>query len=261
MAGFVLPPKSQVGTLALDVAEEGQKVILSDGDVVNWTPPPPAPVMPDWSQIKSIRKYFNRTGHAAWPAWLYHPTEPARIVTNQHEAADLGVCYREADGNERAKYGLQHVWDWKEDSQWRPTPWVAPKFDPAKPGQGKNYVAAARDPMLAQNEMVATVVASVLAAMKQGGTAPTAPAAVDSGQWDAFLKFQAWQKAQEVVAEVAGPDGAPELRQEESATNALAGADEPDERESWLAEAERKGVKVDGRWSTDRIKSEVLKAA
>src|SRR6266436_1664891 len=137
---FVLPPKSQVGVLDLEIAGEGQKVILSDGEQVAWTPPPPRPVVPDWSQIKSIQQYFNRTGYRVWPSWLYHPTEEARLVKDQDEAAELGVCYREATPDEHNRYGKKHVWDWTNESQWRPTPYHAPKFDPQKPAQGKVYI-------------------------------------------------------------------------------------------------------------------------
>src|SRR6185312_6341739 len=109
---FVLPPKSQVGVIDPEIAGEGVKVIYSDGEQGMWTPPPPRPVMPDWSGIKSIARYFNRTGHAVWPAWLYHPTEEPRLLKNADEAAELGVCYREATMDEKGRYGRSHVWDW-----------------------------------------------------------------------------------------------------------------------------------------------------
>lgn len=251
--GFELPPPSKVGYLDPEIAGEGTRVIYSDGEQVTWTPPPPQPVMPDMSQIKSIRKYFNKTGHVVWPAWLYHPTESNRLVKDAHEAAALGVCYRQATQDERGKYGLSAVWDWKDDSQWRPLPWTTPKFDPANPGQGKTYIPAQISPQRQQTELVATVVAAVTQMLKSSG--PSAPASIDPKQWDEFVKFQAWQKANEVVA--AAPVGQQEAEPQINALN----AEEPDEKAHWTAEAERKGIKLDGRWSLERIKAEVLKAA
>src|SRR5262245_24120542 len=133
---FELPPRSAVGYLDPEIAGEGQKVLLSDGEQVDFSPPPPKPVMPDWSQIKSIRKYFGRTKHAVYPAWLYHPTEPARVVKNADEAAVLGVCYRDATVDERGRYGITHTWDWKDGCLWRAIPYGPPKLDLNNLGQG-----------------------------------------------------------------------------------------------------------------------------
>ncbi len=253
MTGFVLPPREKVGYLDPEVAGEGTKVIMSDGDQVSWTPPPPQPVMPDWSQIKSIRRYFNRTGLQVWPAWLYHPVEEPRLVKNAKEAAELGVCYREATNDERARYGLKTVWDWKDDSQWRPQPHGVIKFNPMKPGQGKTVIFSPPNPAIAQNELlrdlVPLVTAAVVAAIKGNGAA-SAPGSVDPAQWDAFLQFQAWQKTSQAVDEIGETTG-----------NGALSLGGEDERAAWEKQAERKGIKVDRRWSLDRLKAEVEKAA
>jgi hypothetical protein len=257
---FVLPSKREVGVLNnSDLAKEwsgDHKVILSDGQEVQWNPPPPKPVMPDWSEIKTIRHYFNRTGFRPFPAWLYHPTEQPCIVKDANEAADLGVCYREATVEERSKYGKQQVWDWQDDSEWRPEPWPGTmKFNPNKMEQGKTYVPTPVAQSTANRELLNTVLpevtAAVVAALKQGGS--VAPDKIDGKQWDEFLAFQAWKKTQEAIDGITPPSDA------EKANSALAALS--DERAAWIAEAERKGVKVDKRWSLDRLKSEVEKAA
>lgn len=272
-----LRPKSEVGYLAPEIAGEGERVIMSDGEVVNFLPPPAKPVMPDWSGIKSIRRYFGAYIHRPYPAWLYHPTEEPRLVKNETEAAALGVGFRDATIDERGRYGVKAVWDWSADSKWRATPWPGTLgFDPKKVGHGKTYIPSAPDPTIAQNELlrdlVPLVTASVAAAMK--GTA--APAQIDPKQWEAFLAFQAFQKSVEAV-ETLRPIGAPggdvmfdpdaplgkPLSEAEQASNeAMSNALRPEEeRKLWEAEAERKGVKVDGRWSLARLIDEIEKAA
>lgn len=211
---FVLPKKSEVGYLDPEIAGEGQKVILSDGDVVSWTPPPPRPVMPDWSQIKSIARYFGRSGHQVYPAWLYHPSDEPRLVKNAEDAGALGVCYREATADERGRYGLKAVWDWQDGCQWRPQPYAGTlKFDPLKPGQGKTFQPAQQNPALAQDRLLEALIPAVAAAVAQslkGAGGPSAPAHIEPAQWEAFLQFQAFQKAAEAVdivkSEVALPD-------------------------------------------------------
>ena len=73
--------------------------------------------------------------------------------------------------------------------------------------------------------------------MKSNG-ASAAPAHVNSKEWEEFLAFQAFKKTTETV-------------------NALASEEADDERSTWIAEADRLGMKVDKRWSTERLKSEV----
>lgn len=267
---FVLPPREKVGYLDPEIAGEGQKVILSDGDQVSWLPPPAKLVIPDISGIKSIAKYFGRTGLQVWPAWLYHPTEAPRIVKNADEAAQLGVCYRDATIDERGRYGLKHVWDWTDESKWRPQPHGEQKFDPAKAGHGKNVVIGTPNPAIAQNALlealIPTVTAAVVAGLKSSGNA-VAPAAVDPAQWEAFLQFQAWQKTQQAVAAVgeqidnANADGGAGEGAGASAGNALNALTPDQERALWVTEAEAKGIKVDGRWSIERLKAEVDKVA
>lgn len=261
---FVLPSKSKVGYLDPEIAGEGQKVILSDGEQVPWSPPPTRPVMPDWSQIKSIARYFNRKGFQVYPAWLYHPTEEPRIVKNADEAAELGVCFRKATEDERGRYGMESVWDWQEGSLWRPKPHGAPKFDPMKPGQGKTYIATPQNPAVAQHALLEALIPAVAAAVAQSlkATGPGAPANVEPKEWDEFLQFKAWQKAKDAVNIVADEVEQPTEEQGTDDTPPPPNALNPDqERAVWEAEAERKGIKVDKRWGIDRLKSEVEKKA
>jgi hypothetical protein len=226
--------------------------------------------MPDWSQIKSIARYFGRTGHQVYPAWLYHPTEEPRLVKNAEEAGELGVCYREATVDERGRYGLKAVWDWQDDTKWRPQPYANTlKFDPTRPGQGKTFMPAAQNPAVAQNAMIEALIPAVAAAVAQslkGAGGPTAPANVDPAQWDEFLQFKAWQKTKEVVAtaveeEIAAENADHQDAGDDVAINALNALTPEQDRALWEQEAESRGIKVDRRWSLDRLKLEVNKAA
>jgi len=262
---FVMPSKREVGTLSPDIAGEGAKVIMSDGDVLSFNLPPPKPVMPDWSEIKSIRHYFNRTGFRPFPAWLFHPTEQPRIVKDEFEAAELGVCYREASMEEKGRYGRDHVWDWQDNSPWRPQPYAGTtKFNPSKLEQGKNYVPTQQSQSSSNRELLNTVLpevtAAVVAALKQGGSVN--PDKVDSKQWDEFLAFQAWKKTQEAIDEIAPVSFPAELDVEDESivdSPVLTALDPAAERAAWEAEAKSKGIKVDGRWSLERLKTEVTK--
>jgi hypothetical protein len=262
-SGRPLPARNAAGFLDAEIANEGTKVILSDGEQISWTPPPVKAAVPDWSQIKSIARYFGRTGYQVYPAWLYHPTEEPRLVKDAEEASALGVMYRKSTPEENQAFGINARWDWEADSQWRPKPHAPPKFDPMNPGQGKEYVARAPSPIVAQNAlleaMIPQVAAAVAAALKSTG--PAAPATIDPAQWEKFLQFQAWQKTAEAVEAIKSDDGG-ELEASEpvTGTNPLNALSPDEERRLYEDEGKRLGVKVDGRWSMERLRKEVALA-
>jgi hypothetical protein len=248
---FALPPKSQVGYLDPEIANEGQK-IFENGEGIAWTPPPQRLVMPDWSQIKKIQHYFNRKDYHVWPAMLYHKdTTETVIAKSTEEASKLGIRYRKTDEDERAKYGKDWVWDWQGDSEWRPYPnKLHGKFNPNKPETGKIYVA----PTQPQGQSVDATVAAVMAALKS--VAPAAPTSVKSQDWEEFQQFLAFKKAQEksdilAPADVASDGG-------ELTSNMLSSNQN---RDVWIETAEEKGVKIDKRWSVEKIKQAIEKAA
>lgn len=241
---FVIPPKSEVGVFnPADIGEDKSIAVLSNGTEEEWNPPALQTAFPDWSKVPQLRKYFGRKGGPVYPAWLFHPTEADKLIHNAEEAGALGVIYRQATDEERFQFGHQNVWDWKrgeEDLKWRPFPQQRRKFDPHHMETGKIYQAAATSSQPNIESLVAAVTASVLAAMKS--TTPSAPAHVDTKQWDEFLAFQAFKKTTETVNALASDEEATEAN---------------NERSSWIAEAERLSMKVDKRWSTERLKSEV----
>src|ERR1700732_629047 len=267
-----MPKGSAMRALDADIAGEGAKVvghgeeiILSNGDRVAWIPPPEKLVIPDISNVKSIRKYFGQHGHQVYPAWLYHPEKPALLVKEAKEAADIGIVFRKATTDERNRYGLTECWDWEKDCLWRPHPYRELPFDPKNPGAGKTVVYAAPDPGISQNNLVLALLPQVAAAVTQApnSSGTSRPASIDPGQWDQFIAFQAWQKTQEAVDAIGETIGgaAGDDAQQPSEGDLLGNALSPEQdRMLWEAEAKRLGIKVDGRVSTERIKSECEKA-
>jgi hypothetical protein len=200
MGGFTLPSRGEVGYLDPEIASEGVKVILSDGEQVNWSPPPAKPCIPDWSEIKSIRHYFNRTDYKVFPAWLYHESGESRLVKNAEEASKLGVQYRRATDQERGRYGVQWVWDWGEDTnKWRPRPWALKAFDPRHTEQGKNYIPATVDHAANQVELLR----ALTTAIKSGNVEK--PGDVSDAEWQEFQQFLAFKKMQAESGKTAKP--------------------------------------------------------
>src|SRR6185312_9289374 len=254
---FVLPPRSKVEHLDREIASEGEGVVLSDGEKVSFAPPPVKSAVPDISNVKSVQRYFHRVGFTPFPCWLYHPSKGPVQVYNQDEALEYGVVYRETTAEERARYGRAQMYDWREDTEWRPNPFPKDvKFDPHKQHAGKNVVwpektgAAMQDALI--EKLIPQVAASVAAALKI--SAPASPAGMDAKEWSEFQEFMAWKNAGEATREAV---------RDVTEANAPPAQDkaEADERAMWVEEAQRLGVKVDGRWSPERLKAEIDKAA
>jgi hypothetical protein len=254
---FVLPPKSKVGYLAPEIAGEGQRVIHSDGSVEEWQEPAPRSIYPDFSHIKSIRHYFNRTGPVRlWPSWLYHPTEAPRIVKSEEEAAALGVVHRETTHDEKARMnGLQQIWEYDTDCLWRTQPYPANNKRDVTKEMGKNIVYAEVN----QQAALAKSFSEFAASMKQSTGA--SPAATTSKEWAEFEQFRAWKASLEAPApqpDITPVESIAEPTDDDMSLNALT-IDQ--ERAMWETEAKRIGLKIDGRWSLVRLREEVEKAA
>lgn len=240
-----------------EIANEGQKVLLSDGEEVSWTPPAAKPVIPDWSEIKSIKRYFHKTGYQAFPAWFYGPNGEERLFRNREEADKEGIFYRKTTFEEKGQFGRDFTWDKKPGCTWSPIPYPGTKkFDPNNVGAGKNYIATPVNPRVAQNELLAelipTVVAAVTTALK-GQPGVQAPAHIDPKEWDAFLAFQAFKKTQEVLE----PANEQDMAFDPPGSNIR--RDDDDERTEWLAKAKEAGIKIDGRWKLEKLQKHVIK--
>ena len=254
--GTKLPPRSSVGYLSDDIAREGQKIRMDDTDGYEIAGEPTvAPAYPDYSKVKHLRKYFNRTGYQVFPSWIYHPNGDRQIVKNAEEAAKYGVVFRATTPDEKAAFGVNYRWDYS-NTEWRTQAFNRKRvIDPDNLTEGgKNFVARQSiSTSYDQDAMIARTVASVLAALKTNG--PAAPANVDADQWQKFLEFQAFQEATKAVAETT--EAEPEAEEDPLVIHDMEWDNDP--KAKWLAEAERLGVKVDGRWSLSRLIEECQK--
>lgn len=263
---FVLPPKSQVGYLDPEIAGEGTKIIHSDGEIVNWAPPPVKPIIPDLSQVKSIRHYFGRTGGKTYPAWFYHEKEAPRLLKSADEAAQLGIVRREATVHERGTYGVSAVWDYAPECEWRAAPFERDtKFNPDQVTNAKTVI---RQENRSQNEnamierMIPQVAAAVAAALRVAQpTAPTGAPTSDPELWAQFQEFVAFKKAAEVAAADPQANAFAAPRDGDPVTETL-GADDDEEfqRAELQATAIRLGIKIDKRWGLARL-SEAINVA
>lgn len=234
------------------IAGEGEKV--SDGPQrLSWNPRPRKPIIPDMSEIPSIQKYFNRVGFDPWPAWLYHPVHPAiliedvwdhtydppRRVCTAAEAADqLGIRYVRSSADDRRRHGKEFVWEWDADCLWRPQPYeenLPNRFDYTQPGYGKTYVAQQPDPVQAQNALMRELVE----AFKTGGQ--------KNG-----LDIEA------LLTLVKAIKGDPPQATDTAAIMDAAAKTHDDEREAWEVKAREAGIKIDGRWSLDKLRKHVM---
>lgn len=260
---FVLPSRSKVGYLDPSIAGEGQHVFGEDGETFNFTPPPEKLVMPDMSNVKSLRKYFGRVNLPAFPAWVYHSSEPPRKVMAV-EAGELGVCYRETTPDEQIKFGKTHVWDWTDETLWRPTPYAAnSKRDPYREA-GKERPANV-SPRESQNELVKALIPEVAGAIAREMRGASAPSNVSADDWQAFQQFLTWKRANEAVSASSPPIATMDSDPLGPATTANAlgqtGTTEAEERSLWIEEATERGITIDRRWSLARIKEAVEKGA
>lgn len=259
----VVSKGAQKAYLDPEIAAEGTKVILSDGTEITYNPPPAKAVIPDISEIKSLRKYFNRTDYFFFPTWMYHPTQPPAIAKNAEEAwTNFGVRLLERTDLERRQYGGgKYRWEMTKDWSTQPYDETPEPITPLNVGHGKNLVTGAPDPLAAQNTLVAnlipTVTAAVVTALKASGQG-AAPSHIDQKEWDEFLAFQAFKKTQAALDEQEGPLRGPrESNAHEAAMDTL----RPDiERTEWETKAKEAGIKIDGRWSLDKLRKHVMTA-
>lgn len=231
-----------------EIANEGELAMLPG----EGTPAPmDAPHIPDYSWViakDKIAKYFRKFvpyHHKAYPTWVYHPTEEPRLLEDRYtredpprliksakdQAADLGVIFRKTTPEELAQGFPATRWEFKGD--WRTTPYKVANRSNA---YGKTM------PPPSQTEVIATAVAT---AMRAAGSA--------NGSADIIGATVAAVMA--ALGKVQTPSTADPAHAMENLTVKTVS----EEKAALTKVAEESGIKVDKRWSTDRLKAELDK--
>jgi hypothetical protein len=171
---------------------------------------------------KHFGRYFAPHVFKPFPAWIYHATEPERIVKTAKEAKEFGVVY-DLEDNRYICSG-----------DWKTKPVVKKK--PDVHASGKSMVTSER----AQGGASLEIMAQILQQMQKGQAAPPAlnEAIKADPDYAAFVEFKAWKAAQDApkLGEVAGELSAAE------------------QKEILVNLAKEKDIHVDKRWSLERIK-------
>lgn len=230
-----------------EIASEGTKVILSNGTEVRWSPPPAKPIIPDWSEIKSIRHYFNRNDHQFFPCWLYHPTQEPVIAKSAQEAGEkYGVELLERTDAERAEYG-GGKYRWKFRGQWRTMPYHLVKS--SIEASGKNLEIKKPDPIIELTRAL------------QNARGDAHSSAVDPAMIEEFRQFQAWK------TKLRNAEIPQENRPSEELSAASVLNSEPttpiengdgDSKELWIAKAAEADIKIDKTWSAETMRRYII---
>lgn len=225
-----LPSRDEMrrtGGLSPEIAGEGEAVLFT-GTLGGMQVRMPAakPIYPDLSEIKCIRPLFFREGFEPFPVMLHHPTEESRLFTAE-EAEKVGFRYVKPTPYEVAKYKLSDARGLEQRDEgclWREEPYGPLRFDPSRPESGKCYTAPHTDP--------ATMLARVLQQ--------------NSGQQSA-AQTVVLERLAGLIAEALGPRPVAPTETEEQPNPLLPS------RDFLEAEAGSLGLKVDGRWSNEKL--------
>lgn len=255
-----------------EIANEGIKVVpgangaLEEGE--EYQPFVEEPHIPDYKSFKTpkhpLSKYFRPYKHKAFPAIFYRADGATKMVSSIEDATKLGCRLGTAEEGFR----------WHCTGEWVAKPFAAhTKFDSTKLGTGKaqppptqteamskaiaDALKSVQSGASAVTDQVSTIVAAVIAAMKMIG----APAAVPEAPVVASAAGAAEAAKPAPVAAAPAPPPAAEadpldipLALRRTPTVELSA----EEKKKLLIEAaEEKGVKIDKRWSFERITQEL----
>lgn len=242
-----------------EIANEGQAAVLPEGE---FQAPREKPHIPDYSWLKptdKLAKYFPAISgipykHQVWPVWLYHPTEKPRLIRDivlqdgegartlksaAEQAKELGVSWRKSTPQEISE-GFP-LFRWSYTGQWRAVPYVG---GPDIRGAGKTL------PPPSQSEVIAGAVATAMAQVAKHGNGQTMQADMVGTIVAAVV---AAMKTQEMAPQAASVPA-------QSASEAPAGEISAEQEKALLIESARaRDIPIDKRWSLDRLKDELSK--
>lgn len=231
-------------------AERDVVVDLNDGSG-NYQPAIPRPRIPfltEDSIPKSIKKYFPQFSNQpyterAFPAWFYHATKAPILIADEYYTNGEGEkVLKEKAAEKASRLGIRYRGPgqgWECTGEWHPKP-IQP-HGPNVKDTGKSVA-----PVDNRNDQLAAAITKAMAGANSSADQATVVAAA----------VAAALKAVGIGTHpVEAPPPAPQV-------NALAPtlpADE--EKDILIGLAKEKGIKIDGRWSVDRIKEALDQAA
>lgn len=214
-----------------DIANEGQSANnwtpgawanTPNLDGEEWQPDIEPPHINDYAAFKKHKhygKYFRPYRYTPFPAWMYHATHEPKLVKSRDDVLALGP-------------------------EWSPTP-NKPRIDMT----GKSL------PVKSETQRLAEAVAQALAVKttgSSGGIDATAIAAVVAAVMAAMPQNQS---AAAVAPISPSQDDMIDLASDMLASSSTAGDDI--ERAAMIELADKNNIKIDKRWSSDRIKKEL----
>src|ERR1041385_3731288 len=193
-----------------------------------WQPDIDPPHINDYAAFKKhkhYRQYFRPYRYVPFPAWMYHSVHEPKIVKSRDEVLALGP-------------------------KWSPTP-LKLRVDMT----GKSLPVKNDTQKLTEALVAGLLKQPMPAAAAGGGIDATAIAAIVA----AVLAAMPQQASQEAAPAPAAPDPAKMMPPEFVDTATADANPERDaiERKALLELAEKESIKVDGRWSNQRIKKEL----
>lgn len=213
--------------------------IANEGEAAtDWRPGAGPAAIPDMSKLLGNHKHFGRyfAPHVfrPFPAWLYHATEPERIVKTAKEAKEFGVTYDTED----ARYICA--------GEWKTKPVVKKK--PDIHGSGKSVITAER----AQGGASLEIMAQILQQMQKGNQPPAVlnDAVKADPDYAEFVAFKKWKEAQGPTADVlvGMPAGSDEIEEPAVLSDA-------EQKDILIKLAKERNIYIDKRWGLDRIKA------
>jgi hypothetical protein len=185
-----------------------------------WQPDIEAPRINDYAAFKKHKhygKYFRPYRYVPFPAWLYHPTIEAKIVQNEAEVIALGP-------------------------EWRRQPFAL-KIDMT----GKAL------PVKTDTQRLAEAITAGLAGKQTGPDSMIDPTTIAAIVAAVMAATQAQMQPAASVAAVPVSEGDPDSENSHVESTPSVSV----ERAAMIELAERENVKIDKRWSDERIKREL----
>lgn len=205
--------------------------IANEGLSADEAPDIEEPHINDYATLKKhkhYKHYFKPYIFQPFPAHIYHATEGEKVVGDAKTAAQYGVSYNKEDSH------------WVCEKDWKVKPVIPRKANPND--TGKTLVGTtAQQSALGTNELMAQILQQILKG--QGSVAPAlATAIADDKEYQDYLAFK---------------------KMKASAEKPILDAELPpvDEKALLIEAAESRDVKIDKRWSIERIKTELDKVA